>query len=132
MVPLRIVSRLKDLSEEESIDYMMTLQKIHTFIEKEYKADSLNIATQDGAAAGQTVPHLHTHIIPRYFADGYGDSIYAELDHHEGALKKYQESLRKPAKLEVPDDAAREPRTMEEMKIEADLLSNKLQVFLNK
>lgn len=59
---------------------MNTLQVIHKFIEKVYKADSLNIAIQDGPELGQSVPHLHTHIIPRYKNDKWGDLIYQALE----------------------------------------------------
>lgn len=38
-------------------------------IEKEYKASALTITIQDGPLAGQTVPHVHIHIIPRYKDD---------------------------------------------------------------
>jgi diadenosine tetraphosphate (Ap4A) HIT family hydrolase len=31
--------------------------------------DAFNIGINDGAAAGQTVPHLHIHLIPRYAGD---------------------------------------------------------------
>lgn len=38
-------------------------------IEKELAPDGYNIGINDGAAAGQTVPHLHMHLIPRYRGD---------------------------------------------------------------
>lgn len=34
-----------------------------------YKPDGWNIGINDGVAAGQTVPHLHIHLIPRYTGD---------------------------------------------------------------
>lgn len=35
----------------------------------EFHPDGFNIGINDGAAAGQTVPHLHIHLIPRYAGD---------------------------------------------------------------
>jgi diadenosine tetraphosphate (Ap4A) HIT family hydrolase len=35
----------------------------------EFRPDGFNIGINDGAAAGQTVPHLHIHLIPRYKGD---------------------------------------------------------------
>ncbi|CAI4408365.1 CBM_collapsed_G0014730.mRNA.1.CDS.1 [Saccharomyces cerevisiae] len=54
------------------------------FIKWQYKADSINVAIQDGPEAGQSVPHLHTHIIPRYKINNVGDLIYDKLDHWDG------------------------------------------------
>ena len=49
---------------------------------------AFNVATQDGAAAGQTVPHVHVHIIPRREGDmeayGGGDVLYEWLEGEEG------------------------------------------------
>lgn len=45
------------------------LQKAHTAIRREYSPDATNIGLNNGQKAGQTVPHLHWHIIPRYDGD---------------------------------------------------------------
>jgi diadenosine tetraphosphate (Ap4A) HIT family hydrolase len=34
-----------------------------------HRPDGYNIGINDGPAAGQTVPHLHIHLIPRYQGD---------------------------------------------------------------
>jgi diadenosine tetraphosphate (Ap4A) HIT family hydrolase len=38
-------------------------------LDKEFKPDAYNIGINDGAAAGQTVPHVHMHLIPRFKGD---------------------------------------------------------------
>ncbi len=38
-------------------------------IEDDYQPSAFNIGINDGQAAGQTVPHLHIHVIPRYNGD---------------------------------------------------------------
>lgn len=35
-------------------------------LDSEFQPDGYNIGINEGAAAGQTVPHLHIHLIPRY------------------------------------------------------------------
>jgi histidine triad (HIT) family protein len=35
------------------------------------RAEGVNVVQANGAAAGQVVPHLHFHVIPRYAADGH-------------------------------------------------------------
>lgn len=34
-------------------------------------ADGVNVTQANGAAAGQVVPHLHFHVIPRFLTDGH-------------------------------------------------------------
>ncbi|KAK6204701.1 HIT-like domain-containing protein [Scheffersomyces amazonensis] len=129
VVPLRTSAlRLADLSGPESIDYMNTLQLVHKFIETHYKADSLNIAIQDGPEAGQSVPHLHTHIIPRFATDNYGDAIYSKIEkldlysQFEVRRRSFVEASTNGSKLVVKADEDRIPRTDEVMKSEADRL----------
>lgn len=45
------------------------LDKAKVAVTKERSPDAFNIGINDGAAAGQTVPHLHLHLIPRYNGD---------------------------------------------------------------
>lgn len=63
-------------------------------IERVYGASSLNIAIQDGVDAGQSVPHVHAHVIPRKRKDldhlGGTDAIYEMLDGNEGDVGRIQ------------------------------------------
>ena len=42
---------------------------VREIIESRYKPDGYNIGVNSGPAAGQTVAHLHLHVIPRYKGD---------------------------------------------------------------
>lgn len=44
-------------------------QKVGSVVEKHFHATSLTLAIQDGPQAGQTVPHVHVHILPRKAGD---------------------------------------------------------------
>ncbi|ODQ81412.1 hypothetical protein BABINDRAFT_159710 [Babjeviella inositovora NRRL Y-12698] len=139
VVPLRLVPHLKDLTTEESIDYMLTIQFVHKFIQHHYKADSLNLSIQDGPEAGQSVPHLHTHIIPRYKADGYGDAMYLMLEKKDlarefGEAAKDWAIRREIFKQEgtfskVLDDNQRTGRLQEVMLEEALMLKAELEKY---
>ncbi|KAF9978088.1 hypothetical protein BGZ73_003828 [Actinomortierella ambigua] len=60
-----------------------TAHRVGKVIEREYHATSLTIACQDGPHAGQTVPHVHVHIIPRRLGDYIdNDEIYADITRH--------------------------------------------------
>ena len=43
----------------------LTVQMLTKFLQKERNTDSCTISIQEGAGAGQTINHLHVHIIPR-------------------------------------------------------------------
>ena len=45
------------------------LAELRVKLLKDYKPDGFNIGINDGTAAGQTVMHLHIHLIPRYTGD---------------------------------------------------------------
>jgi len=97
-------------------------------IERVFQGTSLNIAIQDGPAAGQTVPHLHAHIIPRKLKDmdehGGGDAIYDLLESDSADLARQYREARKFPK---PDEDSRMPRGDQEMKKEAVWLAEEME-----
>ncbi|MDP6670752.1 MAG: HIT domain-containing protein, partial [archaeon] len=58
-----------DLSNEEIVAAYDLLKKCKTRLNEKFKPDAFNVGLNDGKAAGQTVFHLHIHLIPRYFGD---------------------------------------------------------------
>ncbi len=45
------------------------LDRAQIELDQQYSPDAYNIGINDGVAAGQTVSHLHIHLIPRYKGD---------------------------------------------------------------
>ncbi|XP_051804063.1 bis(5'-adenosyl)-triphosphatase isoform X2 [Acanthochromis polyacanthus] len=77
--PLRPVERFQDLQSDELADLFSTTQRVAKLVEKHFNATSLTIAIQDGPEAGQTVKHVHVHVLPRKAGDfERNDSIYDE------------------------------------------------------
>lgn len=126
--PLRVVPRISDLSPAEVTDLFLTVQRVSRMIGRVYDATSLNIALQDGVDAGQSVPHVHTHIIPRKAADldarGGSDAIYDMLDGPEGDIGDHQ---RQRSRFPKPDEDSRKPREGEEMRKEAAYLAEEME-----
>ena len=107
----RVVPRFTDLTPEETQDVWNLAQKVGQMLEKHHGASSLTLTIQDGPAAGQTVPHVHVHILPRKDGDFVpNDTVYEEVD---TSSKEYV--LEKKQNL----DEARPARTPEEMAAEA-------------
>ncbi|XP_077429581.1 bis(5'-adenosyl)-triphosphatase isoform X1 [Vanacampus margaritifer] len=83
--PLRQVERFRDLRPDEVKDLFSTTQRVANLVEKHFNATSLTIAIQDGPEAGQTVKHVHVHVLPRKAGDfERNDSVYDELQKHDG------------------------------------------------
>ena len=129
--PQRVVARLSDLSHAEVADLFLTVQRVGRMVERVYNASSLNIAIQDGVDAGQSVPHVHTHVIPRSKADlderGGSDAIYSMLEGEEGDVgKHFSENVHQRSKFPVVDVEKRQPRSMVEMAEEACYLASEM------
>lgn len=66
VIPKRHIGSFFDITEEEKAALLQLLEKAKEIIDPRYRPSSYNIGINDGPAAGQTVPHLHIHLIPRY------------------------------------------------------------------
>lgn len=58
-----------DLSLEEKEDLAYTISLAKKYIDEDKVPDGYNIGMNCGEAAGQTIPHFHCHVIPRYKGD---------------------------------------------------------------
>lgn len=69
IIPRRHAASFFELStlERDSIFELIDIAKSQ--LDREFQPDSYNIGINDGTDAGQTVPHLHIHLIPRYKGD---------------------------------------------------------------
>lgn len=66
IVPFRHVGSVFDLTDDEARAIWQLMR--HTF-KSDFTVDGFTFGVNDGAAAGQTVPHMHLHIIPRRVGD---------------------------------------------------------------
>ena len=58
-----------ELSDEEVVALLSILREAKALVEKNHTPNGWNIGINEGVAAGQTVFHLHIHLIPRYKGD---------------------------------------------------------------
>ena len=68
-VPQRHISSYFEATPEEVLAIDELISRVKTIFDKRYKPDGCNVGVNVGAAAGQTVFHLHVHVIPRYQGD---------------------------------------------------------------
>jgi diadenosine tetraphosphate (Ap4A) HIT family hydrolase len=69
VIPRRHVASFFDLTPEEVNACMKLITEERTLLDEEFKPDGYNIGVNVGAAAGQSILHVHIHIIPRYQGD---------------------------------------------------------------
>ncbi|KAH9648495.1 Bifunctional bis(5'-adenosyl)-triphosphatase/adenylylsulfatase FHIT [Citrus sinensis] len=130
----REAKRFADLTADETTDLWLTAQKVGKQLESYHKGSSTTFAIQvsavssgllisyqllvcldldvkyDGPEAGQTVPHVHIHVLPRKAGDfEKNDEIYDAIEVKEKELQQ---------KLDL--DKERKDRSLEEMNQEAD------------
>jgi bis(5'-adenosyl)-triphosphatase len=140
-----MVPRFTDLNANEVADLYMTVQKVQKMLAKVYFKDgeskgdvwgkledgAFNVAMQDGVSAGQTVPHVHVHIIPRPKDSPQGDQIYDRMDSEEGNVGGALWDRSRPVnqgKYAKPEESERKNRTEEEMVKEANFYREQMEL----
>lgn len=69
LIPFRHIPALFDATDAEQIALLALLREAKALLDGELHPDGYNIGVNVGPAAGQTVMHLHVHLIPRYTGD---------------------------------------------------------------
>ena len=69
VIPSRHVASFFEISDHERTGLLSLLTGAKAQLDAEFKPDGYNVGINDGATAGQTVAHLHLHLIPRYRGD---------------------------------------------------------------
>ena len=69
LIPRRHIVSLIDVTVVEWVELGQLLVEARAALRSEFQPDGFNIGVSEGAAAGQTVNHLHVHVIPRYCGD---------------------------------------------------------------
>ena len=69
VIPYRHFANYFDINDEEREELWALVAQAREICEEKYHPDGYNIGINVGAAAGQSINHLHIHVIPRYRGD---------------------------------------------------------------
>jgi diadenosine tetraphosphate (Ap4A) HIT family hydrolase len=69
IVPRRHIGSFFEATAQERAELLGLLDEVKLGLDAQFAPAAFNIGINDGPAAGQTVPHLHIHLIPRYVGD---------------------------------------------------------------
>lgn len=93
LLPKKHMSNLFEADEETLAKALPVIKKVSTALCETLHCDGINILQNNGEAAGQTVFHLHIHMIPRYKEDtvkiGWAHESYVD-----GEAAKLAEEIR--------------------------------------
>jgi bis(5'-adenosyl)-triphosphatase len=124
VLPRRVVPHLRDLHLDtgEYDDLWRTVRTVQAILSQRYSdATDFNVAVQDGPGAGQSVPHVHVHILPRRTGDlARNDDIYDALERWAPRDEGPHNRTTADRTLHVPADEDRRDRTAAEMAAEAE------------
>ncbi|MDA8740773.1 HIT family protein [Rhodobacteraceae bacterium] len=69
VVPHRVYSNYFESTGDEIIGLQKLVVETKEFLDQEHQPDGYNIGINCGEVSGQTIPHVHIHVIPRYKGD---------------------------------------------------------------
>lgn len=69
VIPKKHIPNYFDLSLHTKTALWLMADRVKELLTERFHPDGFNLGMNVGAAAGQTVPHVHLHIIPRYQGD---------------------------------------------------------------
>ncbi|NRA30587.1 MAG: DEAD/DEAH box helicase family protein, partial [Parvularculaceae bacterium] len=109
IITKRVVATWFDATLDEQHAVMALVEEVKADLDQDLSPDGYNVGFNAGAEAGQTVPHLHVHVIPRYKGDM--DDPRGGVRHvvpHRGNYKIITADWRRP-----PGPRTRTPRRSE-------------------
>ena len=69
VIPKRLVPAWFEATREDQLAILELVDEVKVQLDAELRPDGYNVGFNAGVAAGQTVMHLHVHLIPRYSGD---------------------------------------------------------------
>ena len=94
VIPKKHYETYMDADDNTICDIMKVVKKLSRAVLKSMKADGINISSSNYKAAGQDVPHLHIHIMPRFNNDGLKFD-WPSKKYSDGEMKTVAEAIRK-------------------------------------
>lgn len=97
ILPKNHAANIYELPDEDASKIFVAAKKVAKAMKASMHCEGLNILQNNGELAGQTVFHLHVHVVPRYqedkvmFSWEHGEPSEAELDETAEMIKKAME-----------------------------------------
>ncbi len=86
IIPKRHFSDFFEATESEVLSIYKLLDKSKNLLDEKLKPNGYNVGVNIGEQAGQSIFHLHAHLIPRYTGD-------VETERLKGGIRNFKESI---------------------------------------
>jgi len=93
IIPKDHYENIYDIPENLLKEMISAVKKISMAIKKSVDADGISIAQSNESSAGQVVPHLHFHIMPRFRNDGL--KLWPQGSYDEGEMQEYMDKIKR-------------------------------------
>jgi len=91
VIPKEPAMTLFDLSNDGAADLIQKVQLVAAAVKNGLSAEGITIFQLNGEAAGQTVPHIHFHIMPGSISDL---RAHASVNAEQSDLEAFAEKIR--------------------------------------
>ena len=109
VIPKRHYETVMEMPDEEVGELFKTVKKIAMAVKEGVEASGVNISQNNGKAAGQVVPHVHFHVIPRFETDQVkagSEALLPPVKVEEAEMNE----IRKKISENVPEGAKEAPK----------------------
>jgi histidine triad (HIT) family protein len=90
IIPKKHVKTLTDISDEKLQSLFLAVKKVQQTLQDKLNPLGFNGGWNNEEVAGQTVPHLHIHVLPRYHGDG-GGSVHSIVSYPQVPVEEVAE-----------------------------------------
>jgi len=96
VIPNDHYERVGQLPEDVAAGFFRAINQITPAVEGSVDAPASTVAVNNGPEAGQEVPHVHCHVIPRFADDGVGliHSLFSGVDLSDDEMTAVAEAVR--------------------------------------
>jgi histidine triad (HIT) family protein len=92
VIPKKHLANLESIAEQDLANLILVVKKMGALVKNNLNYESYNVVVNNDPVAGQEIPHLHFHIIPRVVGDDF-----KHWPHQEYAPGEAEEVLKKLA-----------------------------------
>ena len=93
VIPKEHYETIFDVPSEILSKVSPVMKNVADAVKKGVNADGISIAQSNGKDAGQVIPHIHFHVMPRFKDDGL--KLWPQGKYEEGEMDKFKEEISK-------------------------------------
>ena len=93
VIPKEHYETIFDIPEDILSKVSSVMKNVADAVKKGVNSEGISIAQSNGKDAGQVIPHIHFHVIPRFKNDGL--KLWPQGKYEEGEMDKFKEDISK-------------------------------------